>query len=82
MEQKQTIIVCPKCKGFGQVIKMNKDGTPYVVRGNPVTELCDYCNGEHVVVERTTKEHFLITPAVVEEEQKKGGFFERWKNKE
>lgn len=82
MKQKQTIIVCPQCKGIGKGYKINKDGTPYMVRGKPLIIPCDYCNGERVVMQRITIEHFLITPEIIEEEQKKEGFFKRWIKKE
>lgn len=73
--QESKIIVCPNCKGAGKVYRMNKNGTPYVSKGQPQMIECEYCNGERVVIERTTVEHFILNPTIVEEEQKKGGLF-------
>ncbi len=78
-KQERRMIVCPKCQGMGQVYKLKKDGTPYTILGNPQIIECEYCNGEKVVLEQITTEHFFISSNIIEEEKK--GFFNRWKRK-
>ena len=82
MEQKQQIIIWPKCQGTGKDYQRNKDGSLYLVRGQPLMIMCDYCNGERAVLERVTTEHFLLTPEIIEEEQKEEGFWKKWRKKE
>lgn len=70
MEQVTNVVVCPVCKGLGVIYEKRSDGTVKTYHGKPVTQVCDMCGGEHVVVERVTTEYFQMTPQVVEEKKK------------
>lgn len=77
MEQTKEIVLCPRCNGAGKEVKCNKDGTPYITRGQRTYELCSCCDGERVVVKQVTIEYFKVATNVVEESKKKG-IFEKW----
>lgn len=72
---KKDIVVCPVCEGMGVIPLLNRDGScKKAMNGSVLTELCGFCQGEHAVLRQVTTEYFHLSPAVVEEERKKGLF--------
>ena len=72
---KREIVVCPVCNGMGVVPIRNRDGSiKKSHNGLPYTEVCMFCQGEHAVIKQVTTDYYQLSPAVVEEEKKKGLF--------
>ena len=80
IDKEVEIIICPECEGIGQVPVRNSDGSPRILFGKPVYEVCGFCLGEHAVIRQATYKYGSLSAAVVEE-QEKGGLFKFWKKK-
>lgn len=83
MEQIRDVVICPQCKGAGQVYRLNKDGTPYMMHGKPVLEYCPVCDGEGRLLRITTVEYMRIPSSIVETSEKNNNqtFFGKIKEK-
>lgn len=68
VEQTRDVVICPQCKGAGQVYRLSKDGTPYMLHGQPVLEFCPVCDGEGRLIRVTTVEYMRIPTNIVDED--------------
>lgn len=77
------VVVCPECNGSGKSYAFDSSGRPLIHGGKAVIATCPVCDGQRVLIKKTTVEYYAVSQQVFSEanKEKNGGFLAAWRKK-